>query len=70
MLNMQYLSGIFTCFVNTLLFQKSIDSRTAVYKQLLGDHCKISDKYKAAEKELGFTKSKFLLSRVIFCLPR
>ena len=43
---------------NHLFFQKSNDDRTAVYKQLLGDHRKITDKYKSIEKDLGFTKSE------------
>ena len=34
-----------------------------MYKQLLGDHRKITDKYKAAEKDLAFTKSKCLADR-------
>ena len=38
-----------------------------VYKQLLGDHRKITDKFKAAEKDLGFTKSECLSNRII-CL--
>ena len=42
------------------------DGRTAVYKQLLGDHRKIIDKYKSVEKDLAFAKSKCLSSRVTF----
>ena len=37
-----------------------------MYKQLLGDHRKITDKYKSAEKDLAFAKSKCLSSRIIF----
>ena len=49
-----------------MFFQRTTDSRTAVYKQLLGDHRKITDKYKAAEKDLAFTKSKCLADRNTF----
>ena len=34
-----------------------------MYKQLLGDHRKITDKYKAVEKDLAFTKSNCLADR-------
>ena len=37
-----------------------------MYKQLLGDHRKITDKYKSAKKDLAFAKSKYLSSRIIF----
>ena len=37
-----------------------------MYKQLLGDHRKITDKYKSAEKDLLFAKSECLSSRIIF----
>ena len=58
------------CFANIVyLFQKSNDARTAVYKQLLGDHRKITDKFKSTEKELLFAKSECPSSR-IFSLPR
>ena len=46
------------------MFQKSFDGRTAVFKQLLGDHRKITDKYKSAEKDLAFAKSEYLSSRI------
>ena len=58
------------CFANVVyLFQKSNDARTAVYKQLLGDHRKITDKYKSVEKDLLFAKSEYLSSRISL-LPR
>ena len=53
----------------TYFFQKSNDGRTAVYKQLLGDHRKITDKLKSTEKDLAFAKSECLSSQ-IFLLPR
>ena len=37
-----------------------------MYKQLLGDHRKITDKFKSTEKDLSFDKSKCLLIRIIF----
>ena len=37
-----------------------------MYKQLLGDHRKITDKYKSVEKDLAFTKSKCPLIRISF----
>ena len=58
------------CFADILyVLQKSNDARTAVYKHLLGDHRKITDKFKSAEKELLFSKSECPSSR-IFSLPR
>ena len=53
------------CFADVVyLFQKSNDGRTAVYKQLLGDHRKITDKYKSVEKDLLFAKSKYQSNRI------
>ena len=37
-----------------------------MYKQLLGDHRKITNKYKSVEKDLAFAKSKCLSSRITF----
>ena len=37
-----------------------------MYKQLLGDHRKITDKYKSVEKDLAFAKSECLSSRIAF----
>ena len=36
-----------------------------MYKQLLGDHRKITDKFKSVEKDLAFAKSKCVLIRII-----
>ena len=49
-----------------MYFQRTTDGRTAVYKQLLDDHRKITDKYKATEKDLAFTKSECLADRNTF----
>ena len=57
---------------NCFLFQKSNDGRTAVYKQLLGDHRKITDKYKSVEKDLLFAKSEYLsrITEISWCRDR
>ena len=36
-----------------------------MYKQLLGDHRKITDKYKSVEKDLLFAKSEYQSIRII-----